>query len=233
MKAIVIVPAYNEEKSIENVVKEIQKLEICDVVVINDCSKDNTSQIAKEAGANVVNLVNNLGIGGAVQTGYKYALEKDYDYAVQIDGDGQHNPVYIKEMLEIANKNNADIVIGSRFIEKTGYKQTFLRKIGGDFISWLIKALSGKKIYDPLSGYRLVNRKVIEEFAKEYPYDYPEPETNLSMTLKGYKIEEVTMEMRQREFGSSFITPFTAIWYMIKVSIALIIERIVGGKKKK
>lgn len=145
MKTIVIVPAYNEEKSIENVVKEIQKLEICDVVVINDCSKDNTSQIAKEAGANVVNLVNNLGIGGAVQTGYKYALENDYDYAVQIDGDGQHNPVYIKEMLEIANKNNADIVIGSRFIEKTGYKQTFLRKIGGDFISWLIKALSGKK----------------------------------------------------------------------------------------
>lgn len=233
MKTIVIVPAFNEEKSIENVVKEIQKLQICDVVVINDCSKDNTSKIAKSAGANVADLVNNLGIGGAVQTGYKYALENNYEYAVQIDGDGQHDPKYIKEMLKIAQTTNADIVIGSRFIQKTEYKQTFLRKIGGDFISWLIKVLSGKKIYDPLSGYRLVNRKIIEEFAKEYPYDYPEPETNLSMTLSGYKIEEIPMEMRQREYGSSFITPFTAVWYMIKVSIALIIEKMVGGKKKK
>lgn len=230
MKCLAIVPAYNEEKSIYKVVKDIKKLNICDVVVINDDSRDNTSAEAKRAGAIVIDSIKNLGIGGAVQTGYKYAYWNDYDCAFQVDGDGQHDPAYIKDMIKKMEDISVDILIGSRFISRTGYKQTFFRKIGGNFISWLIKALSGKKIYDPLSGYRLVNKKIIMEFSKNYPTDYPEPETNLAMILKKYKIEEIPMEMKKRENGKSFVTPITAVWYMIKVSIALIIVRVRGGK---
>lgn len=229
-KCLAIVPAYNEEKSIEKVVKDVLK-QGCDVLVINDCSKDNTSEIAKKAGAIVIDLVNNLGIGGGVQTGYKYAKENEYQFAFQIDGDGQHDPKYIKEMLETMDREKANIVIGSRFIKDLGYKQTFMRKLGGNFISNLIKAFSGVKICDPASGYRLVDRKIIELFALEYPYDYPEPETNLSMALKGFKIKEIPMKMHQREFGNSFVTPITAIWYMVKVTLALIIQKLKGGKK--
>lgn len=226
MKYLVIIPAYNEENTIKELIHEIEKISECDVVVINDDSNDNTLNEAKNTNANVINLINNLGIGGAVQTGYKYALEKNYDYAFQIDGDGQHSPRYINEMIKKMNEENLDMLIGSRFVNRTNYKQTFFRTIGGKWISFIIKVLSKKKIYDPLSGYRLVNRKVISEFAKEYPYDYPEPETNLKLILKGYRVEEFSVEMKKREHGSSFVTPFTAIWYMIKVTLALIIQKI-------
>ncbi len=230
MKLLVIVPAYNEEMAIANVVRDIKKLNICDVLVVNDASKDKTSDEAKKAGAIVINLSNNLGIGGAVQTGYKYAFENDYDYCFQIDGDGQHDSKYIPQMLEKAKSDDIDILIGSRFITKTSYSQTLFRRLGGIFISNVIKILSGKKIYDPLSGYRLVNKKIISEFAKKYPKDYPEPETNLAMILKGYKVEEYSMEMKKRKHGKSFVTPVTAVWYMIKVSIALLIVKCRKGK---
>ena len=233
MKSIAIIPAYNEEKTIKKVIEEILEQNICDVIAINDGSKDNTANEAKKTNAILVNLTNNLGIGGAVQTGYKYARLHDYDYAFQVDGDGQHDPKYIKDMLKTIEEKNVDILIGSRFVNKSEYKQTFFRKIGGNWISALIKILTKQKIYDPLSGYRLVNKKVIQEFANQYPCDYPEPETNLQMILKGYKIEEFPMNMKQREFGNSFVTPITAIWYMIKVTVALIIERVnIGGKRK-
>ena len=233
MKSIAIIPAYNEEKTIKKVIEEILEQNICDVIVINDGSKDNTANEAKKTNAILINLTNNLGIGGAVQTGYKYARLHDYDYAFQVDGDGQHDPKYIKDMLKTIEEKNVDILIGSRFVNKSEYKQTFFRKIGGNWISALIKILTKQKIYDPLSGYRLVNKKVIQEFANKYPCDYPEPETNLQMILKGYKIEEFPMNMKQREFGNSFVTPITAIWYMIKVTVALIIERVnIGGKRK-
>lgn len=230
MKCLAIVPAYNEEKSIYDVVTKIKEMNICDVVVINDGSRDNTSSEARRAGATVIDSIQNLGIGGAVQTGYKYAFYNDYDCAFQVDGDGQHDPKYIKDMIEEMSKTNVDILIGSRFVAQTSYRQTALRKIGGNFISFVIKVLSGKRIWDPLSGYRLINKSVIKEFAKKYPTDYPEPETNLAMLLKGYKIEEMPMEMKQREHGKSFVTPVTAVWYMIKVSIALVIVKIRGGK---
>lgn len=230
MKCLAIIPAYNEGKSISDVIKKINKMAKFDVLVVNDGSIDDTSSKAREAGADfVVDSINNLGIGGAVQTGYKFAYYNNYDYAVQIDGDGQHDPSYLTDMLNLVMNENIDILIGSRFIAKTKYKQTFFRKIGGKFISLVIKIMSKKKIYDPLSGFRLVNRKVIEEFAKNYPTDYPEAETNLKMLLQKCKIEEYSMEMKKRESGHSFVTPFTAIWYMIKVSIALIIVRVRGG----
>lgn len=231
MKCIAIVPAYNEENSIAKVVKQIQKENI-DVVVINDGSKDNTSSVAKEAGATVIDLVNNLGIGGGVQTGYMYAFKNGYDYACQIDGDGQHNPKYLKEMIKALEKDkNLDIIIGSRFIDKTSYKQTFMRMLGGKIISFVIKLYTGKKIYDPTSGYRMCNQKIIEQFSKEYPVDFPEPETNLELLLKGYNIKEIKMEMNQRKTGKSFVTPFSSIWYMTKVLLSLTMDKLTFLKK--
>ena len=222
MKVLVIVPAYNEEESIKKVVNEIKsKNKDVDVIVVNDGSKDTTVKEAKNTEALVVDLPCNLGIGGAVQTGYLYAYNNNYDIAIQIDGDGQHDPSYIKQMVEIIQKKQADMVIGSRFIEKTGYKQTFMRKLGNNVLSFIIRILTGKKIYDTTSGYRASNR-----FANSYPFDYPEPDTNLQLIVSKKVIKEIPVEMRQRTTGKSFASPLKSVQYMIKVSLALFIARL-------
>lgn len=227
MKVLVIVPAYNEEESIKRVVDEIKaKNKFVDVVVINDGSKDNTVKEAKKTEATVINLPCNLGIGGAVQTGYLYAYKNDYDVAIQIDGDGQHDPKYIKNMIKLIEDKKADMVIGSRFIEKTSYKQTFLRMFGIKILSFLIKLFTGVKVYDATSGYRAVNKDIIKRFAESYPSDYPEPDTNLQMILAKKKLVEMPMEMRLRTTGKSFASPLKSVQYMIKVSLALFIARI-------
>ena len=197
----------------------------CDVIVVNDGSKDNTLEEARKTKAIVVNLSSNLGIGGAVQTGYKYALENNYDIAIQIDGDGQHNPKYIPEMVKIIN-TGIDMVIGSRFISKTGYKQTFFRMLGINITSAIIKIITGKKIYDTTSGFRAANKRVIKYFVENYPYDYPEPVTNMQVILKGMKIKEIPVEMRKRQTGISSISPLKSISYMLKVTLSLFISRI-------
>lgn len=226
-KTLVIIPAYNEEKSIKKVVEEIYiNTNECDVLVVNDGSKDNTYKEAKETNANIIDLPNNLGIGGAVQTGYLYAYKNNYDIAIQIDADGQHDSKYISNMIKIIKSGQANMVIGSRFIEKTSYKQTFFRMLGINVTSGIIKALTGKKIYDTTSGFRAVNREIIEEFSKNYPYDYPEPCTNMEMILKGKIIKEIPVEMRQRETGVSSISPIKSIKYMIKVILSLFIMKI-------
>ena len=227
MKVLVIVPAYNEEESIKKVVNEIKsKNKDVDVIVVNDGSKDNTVKEAKNTEALVVDLPCNLGIGGAVQTGYLYAYNNNYDVAIQIDGDGQHDPSYIKQMVEIIQKKQADMVIGSRFIEKTGYKQTFMRKLGNNVLSFIIRILTGKKIYDTTSGYRASNREIIKRFANSYPFDYPEPDTNLQLIVSKKVIKEIPVEMRQRTTGKSFASPLKSVQYMIKVSLALFIARL-------
>ena len=227
MKVLVIVPAYNEEESIKKVVNEIKsKNKDVDVIVVNDGSKDNTVKEAKNTEALVVDLPCNLGIGGAVQTGYLYAYNNNYDIAIQIDGDGQHDPSYIKQMVEIIQKKQADMVIGSRFIEKTGYKQTFMRKLGNNVLSFIIRILTGKKIYDTTSGYRASNREIIKRFANSYPFDYPEPDTNLQLIVSKKVIKEIPVEMRQRTTGKSFASPLKSVHYMIKVSLALFIARL-------
>ncbi len=223
-KTLVIVPAYNESKSINNVVNSIlkQNIENCDVLVVNDGSKDNTYEEAKKTKAIVINSPNNLGIGGAVQTGYLYAYKNNYDIAIQIDGDGQHDPKYILDLIhEIENGN--DLVIGSRFVEKTNYNQKFFRMLGNNIISFIIKASTKVKIYDTTSGYRAVNRDLIKEFVEFYPYDYPEPCTNMSMIKKGYKVKEVRVEMKQRQTGESFVSPLKAASYMFKVTLSILI----------
>lgn len=199
-KVLIIVPAYNEEEAIKKTVENIKKHnEDCDVIVINDGSIDNTLKEAQKTNAIVIDLPSNLGIGGAVQTGYRYALKNGYDIAIQVDGDGQHNPIYISEMVKLISEENYDMVIGSRFINKTGYKQTFFRMLGINILSLIIKLLTGKKIYDTTSGFRAVNKKIIKYFANNYPYDYPEPDTNMQMILKGMNIKEIPVKMNKRE----------------------------------
>lgn len=221
MKTLIIVPAYNEEKSIYNVVTSIKfNIPWADVVVINDGSKDNTYLEAKKAGAKVINLIENLGIGGAVQSGYIYALKKEYDIAVQVDGDGQHNPADLNLLLREIEKGNTDMVIGSRFVEETGYKASAFRNIGIKYFSNLVSKLCGKSYYDTTSGYRLVNKKGIELFSSYYPKDYPEVETIVYACKKGLNVKEVKVNMNERESGKSSITPIRAIYYMAKVTMS-------------
>ena len=226
MKKIVIIPAYNESASIVNTVRDIKdNAPGFDYIIINDRSTDNTLDICKQNNLNVLNLPLNLGIGGAVQTGYWYAYEKGYDIAVQFDGDGQHDAKYLNEMAEYLTKNSLDMVIGSRFIKYQGFQSSGARRAGIKYFTFLIKFLTGKKITDPTSGYRMCNRKVIELFSNQYPKDYPEPETAVALIRRGMKIEEVPVIMRAREQGISSISPKKSIYYMLKVTLAIILER--------
>ena len=170
-----------------------------------------------------MNLPANLGIGGAVQTGYKYAFFNGYDTAVQLDADGQHDPAFLKSMLNKMIETDADMVIGSRFIEKQGFQSSFARRMGIRYFSGLIKFLTGKRITDPTSGLRLANRKVIEIFAKDYPVDYPEPESTAHILKKGMKVHEIPVIMRERQGGKSSINMKRSVYYMIKVSIAILL----------
>ena len=227
MRKLIIIPAYNEEENIEKTVESILRDSTgFDYVVINDCSKDRTKQICEEKGYNVVNLPINLGIGGAVQTGYKYAVRNGYDMAVQVDGDGQHDPKFLAEMADYLEKNNLDMVIGSRFIEMEGFQSSGLRRIGIRFFTWLIKVMTGTKITDPTSGLRMIGKNVLQIFAEDYPKDYPEPESVVAILRRNMKVEEIPVIMREREGGVSSISMKKSVYYMIKVTLAIIIERI-------
>lgn len=230
-KKLIIIPAYNESVCIEKTVRDIQeRAPEFDYVVINDCSTDNTREICEQNGFHVINLPVNLGIGGAVQTGYLYGYRNGYDLAVQVDGDGQHDPAFLREMADCMKRENLDMVIGSRFIEKKGFQSSGVRRIGIHFFSWLIHTLTGCRITDPTSGLRMVNRKVMFEFATNYPKDYPEPESVVAVLEKKGKVKEIPVIMRERAGGVSSISMKKSIYYMIKVSLAIIFERIRGGR---
>lgn len=225
MKNLVIIPAYNEEESIKATVEDIiENAPEFDYVVINDCSKDATGRICEENQFNVIHLPANLGIGGAVQTGYKYALENGYEYAVQVDGDGQHDPKFLGRMLEIMKKEKLDMIIGSRFIDKEGFQSSGLRRIGIRYFTWLIKLLTGTKITDPTSGLRMVNRDVIMQYTRDYPRDYPEPESVVAILRRNKVVKEMPVIMRERSGGVSSISPRKSIYYMIKVTLAILME---------
>lgn len=233
MKVLVIVPAYNEESNIVNTVNKIIKYskksnnEI-DYIVINDGSSDNTKEICRKNKYNTINLIQNLGIGGAVQTGYKYALNNNCDVAIQFDGDGQHDENYIDDLVDEI-KEGYDFVIGSRFIsDLSKFKSSSTRRVGIKIISFLIKLCTGKKIYDPTSGFRAANKDVIKIFANHYPVEYPEPEPESTTELikRGYKVTEIPVEMHEREFGTSSIKPLKSIYYMFSVSLSIIISSI-------
>lgn len=227
MKKLIIIPAFNEEVNIERTVENIKKdAPGFDYVIINDCSTDSTRKICEEKGYRVVNLPINLGIGGAVQTGYKYALRHDYDVVVQVDGDGQHDPKYLEMMFDELCDKELDMVIGSRFIAKEGFQSSMIRRVGIIYFTKLIKLLTGVTITDPTSGLRMVNRKVIEMFVKDYPKDYPEPESVVAIIKRGCGVREIPVIMKQRQGGVSSISPFKSVYYMIKVTLAIVIEKI-------
>ena len=227
MKKLVIVPAYNEAGNIEKTIRDIREHAAdFDYIIINDCSADNTLEICREQGFHVASLPVNLGIGGGVQTGYLYALRNGYDIAVQFDGDGQHSAKYLGEMAEKLESEGLDMVIGSRYITKEGFQSTGLRRLGIRYFTMLIRLVTGKKITDPTSGMRMVNRSVITMFAAEYPKDYPEPESVTTLLKRRMKVEELPVLMNERECGVSSISMKKSVYYMVKVTLAILIAAI-------
>lgn len=226
MKKLVIIPAFNEEGNLEKTIKDIKdNAPDFDYVIINDCSTDKTLEMCRRHGFSYLNLPVNLGIGGAVQTGYRYAYYHGYDIAVQFDGDGQHSASHLEDMVTTLIDTESDMVIGSRFIEKEGFQSSGLRRIGIKYFTGLIKLLSGKKITDPTSGMRMVNKKLLEKFTDEYPKDYPEPESVVTILSEKYKVTEIPVVMNEREEGVSSISLKNSVYYMIKVSFAILIAR--------
>lgn len=223
MKILAIVPAYNEEGNLNSLLEKLRQYNI-DILVVNDCSTDNTLDICERHLVSYVDLPNNLGIGGAVQTGYKFAARYDYDIAIQIDGDGQHNPEYISDLITPIINNEADMVIGSRYIAKEGFQSSIFRRMGIKHFSNLIKLLLQTKITDPTSGFRACTKSVIRLFAQSYPADYPEPETIVTLLRQRYKVVEVPVIMNSREKGASSINKVKAVYYMFKVSLAIVID---------
>lgn len=231
-KVLLIIPAYNEEENILNTYETIKKYNKqyktkYDVIVINDGSRDRTSEICHKNNIPVIDLVHNLGIGGAVQTGYKYAYYHDYDIAVQFDGDGQHDVRYVKNIIDPIIEKKADMTIGSRFVgDMETFRSTFARRIGISIISICMQMVTGKKIYDTTSGFRACSKELIYDFSLSYPNEYPEPITTAEVLKKKYKVEEIPVEMKEREAGTSSIKTWRKAYYMINVCLALMAIKI-------
>lgn len=230
-RVLVIVPAYNEQDCIVETVRRIKETGY-DYVVVNDGSRDNTLKLCRENGINVLDLPQNLGIGGAVQAGHKYAQHYGYDIDVQVDGDGQHDPSYIPQLVKMI-EDGADLAIGSRFVEETdGFQSTWLRRVGITWLSGLLKLLTGKIVTDPTSGFRASGRRAIELFCENYPMDYPEPESIALALENGLSLSETPVNMLERQGGSSSIGGFSSVYYMIKVTLAIILV-VWGGQSSR
>ncbi len=229
-KILVIVPAYNEEESIQAVISDIRThLPDADICAVDDGSQDSTYNKILSTGINAIKHPYNLGIGGAMQTGFKFARENDYDIAVQIDGDGQHRADQAAKIIEPLERQEANVAIGSRYIEKTGYGSTFQRKVGSKIFSGILSLLTSQKVTDPTSGFRACDKSAIRHFAHDYPEDYPEPEAIVLLHKVGLTSLEVPVSMAERSGGKSSITPIRSVYYMIKVLLAIFIEAL---KKK-
>lgn len=225
-EVLIIVPAYNEAEGIGRVLARIrEEIPEADILVVNDGSSDRTGDRAREAGAIVLELTCNLGIGGAVQTGYLYALAHGYKIAAQIDADGQHDPGDFGRMLAELRHGGFDLVVGSRFLEKRGFQSTFARRIGIHMLAGLLTRLLGRRVTDPTSGYRVCGERAIALFAEEYPSDYPEVEALVLLDNSGCTFGEVPVVMKEREAGTSSIRPLHSVVYMAKVILAVLITR--------
>jgi glycosyltransferase involved in cell wall biosynthesis len=224
-RMIAIVPAFNEEGAIGGVVEGIRALDgRFDVVVVDDASTDDTVAVATAHGANVLCLPINLGIGGAVQTGFRAALAGGYDIAVRLDGDGQHDPAELPKLLAPLAGDEADVVTGSRFVGGDGdYRPPLARRIGITWFARLVSAVTRTRVTDTTSGFQALNRRAIELFAEDYPTDYPEVEATVLVLRHKLRLVEVPVRMREREHGSSSITFVRSIYYMLKVTLALLI----------
>ena len=234
-KILIIIPAYNEEESIVDVIVSLKNANTKhDIIVINDGSIDMTSKLAKETKkAIVIDLPTNIGIGGAVQTGFKYAYRHGYDIAIQFDGDGQHDAGEIDKLIEPIIKEEADFTIGSRFLgDKKGFQSTFARRVGIKVFECVNTFLIKQKVTDNTSGFRAYNKLAIKLLAHDYPTDYPEPETVIILGKKGLRIKEVSVLMHERTGGKSSINGLQPLYYMTKVLLSIFItylrkERIV------
>lgn len=230
MKVLIIIPAYNEELNIEKTVNDVKNNTEYDYVVINDCSKDNTKKVCEKNGFNMISLPVNYGLTSGIQIGMKYAYENDYDIVIQFDGDGQHQAKYLKNLVEKIEKDNCDIAIGSRFEKKK--KPHSMRMLGSNIIQFAIKVVTGKRITDPTSGMRAYDKKAIKEFITNTSLT-PEPDTIVYMIKKGFDVQEVQVEMKEREFGESYLNAFKSIEYMLSMMLSIVFIRAFtkkGGK---
>jgi glycosyltransferase involved in cell wall biosynthesis len=224
MRVLIVVPAFNEERSLPAVAADLRRhAPWADVCVVDDASTDGTAGVARELGLETVRLPVNLGIGGAVQTGYLVALGRGYDLAVQFDGDGQHDASSLPSLLEPIRAGEADLVIGSRFLAREGFRSTSVRRLGIRYLSWITRLRCAVSIADVTSGYRAAARPAIELFARHYPADYPEPEAVALASRAGLRLREVPVRMRERVHGSSSITLGRSLYYFVKVSLALLL----------
>lgn len=225
-KVLIVIPCYNEEASLPTLLPELLATKLpngyqLEAAVVNDCSKDNTVAVAKKHKATVLDLPVNLGIGGAVQTGLRYARDNGFDLAIQLDGDGQHPPRELHKLINYHVETGANIVIGSRFLEKKGFQSSFVRRLGINYFHWINRIMTGLAIYDSTSGFRLFDRKAIEMAAVSYPDEYPEPESLVVFSKAGLKVAEVPVIMAERQGGQSSIRSFGSLYYCFKVSLAM------------
>lgn len=225
-KLLVIIPCYNEETALPSLIYELTQLDVpagyeLSTVVVNDCSTDNTALIAKQCGVSLLDLPVNLGIGGAVQSGLIYAFENNFDLAVQMDGDGQHPPKELCKLISCYNQSEANVVVGSRFIEHDGFQSSFIRRMGIRYFYRLNRLITGKHIYDSTSGFRLFDSKAIKLAARRYPDEYPEPESLVMFSKAGLTVKETPVVMRERKGGKSSIGNFASLYYCIKVTLAI------------
>jgi hypothetical protein len=224
MRVLVIVPAFNEARSLPHVAEDLKRnAPWADVCVVDDASTDETARVARGLGLEVLTLPVNLGIGGAVQTGYQAALRRGFDVAVQFDGDGQHDASSLDDLLEPVRSGRADLVVGSRFLAEGGFRSTSSRRLGIRYLSWVASLRCPASIQDVTSGYRAAARPAIELFARHYPADYPEPEAVALASRAGLRVQEVPVRMRERVHGQSSITLVRSIYYFVKVTLALVL----------
>lgn len=224
LKCLVLVPAFNEGASVRKLVQRLRRaLPGFDVLVIDDGSTDDTVRQVPQ-GTAVVTLPFNLGIGGAMQTGYRYAALHGYDVAVQVDGDGQHRPREVSRLVAELLRSGSDLVVGTRFLERTRYRQTLARSAGAWFLRGVVRTLTGLPITDCTSGFRVANRRTIRAFAHWYPEDYPEPEVILLLHRAGYRISELGVQMRHRNAGTSSINVMEGLFYVLKVTTCLVLD---------
>lgn len=237
-KLLVIIPAYNEEDAILQTVADLTAhCPEADYIVVNDCSRDHTRQLLREHHIQYLDLPLNLGIGGGIQTGYKYAVEHGYDITVQFDGDGQHRAECIAPLIRPILDGEADMCVGSRFLpidgQKKGFQSSAMRRVGIGFLSGLIRLCTGHTIHDATSGFRACGRELTAAFADSYAQDYPEPEAIITALITGYRVVEVPVEMNERQGGVSSINAWKSIYYMIKVSLAVLLAGIrLSGRKE-
>jgi glycosyltransferase involved in cell wall biosynthesis len=231
MKIAIIIPCYNEAGSIGTFLQHLHRVReqhqwALTPVVVNDCSTDHTLEIVRALDCVVLDLPVNLGIGGAVQTGFRYAWQQGYDLAIQMDGDGQHPADELPKILEPFRRGEADVVIGSRFLEKQGFQSSSLRRLGIRWFSWLLQRLCGQRISDPTSGFRAMNRRAIELIKEFYPNEYPEPEILVHFLHRRLRVQEVPVRMEARQAGQSSIHSWKTAYYMLKVSFAICFSHI-------